>query len=100
MECPSTPQQEKIEDETMDAAPEGTSSSVSNEMAVDTINNSSNNNIDDNISDIENLENDNGDNHPYNVGPLRIRDRFACLLPGSASNGTRSLMGAFRVVQI
>lgn len=98
-EYPSTPQREKIEDEKTEAAPESALSLVSNEMAVDTINNN-NNIIDNNIDDIENLENGDGDNHPYNVGSLRIRDRFACLLPGSASNGTRSLIGAFRVVQI
>jgi len=39
-------------------------------------------------------------NRPFNMGPLTIRDRFACFLPGSSSNGRRSLMGALRVVQI
>ena len=48
----------------------------------------------------EYLENGNDANQPYNIGPLRIRDRFSCLLPRSPSNNTRSLIGAFRVVQI
>lgn len=54
-----------------------------------------------NSNDIHNHHHgvNNNNNRPYNIGPLRIRDRFTCLLPGSSSN-RRSLMGALRVVQI
>mmetsp|Transcript_25653 Transcript_25653/g.70596 ORF Transcript_25653/g.70596 Transcript_25653/m.70596 type:complete len:357 (+) Transcript_25653:105-1175(+) len=37
--------------------------------------------------------------HPYNIGPMRIRDRFACLLPGS-HNRRNALIGTLRVVHI
>jgi len=37
---------------------------------------------------------------PYILGPLRIRERFACFLPGAASNRRPAIMGAFRVVHI
>lgn len=63
-----------------------------------TANTTSKNN--DGTDDLEYLEIVESTNHPYNSGAFRIRDRFACLLSGSASNSTRSLMGAFRVVQI
>lgn len=40
-------------------------------------------------------------NRKYNnIGALRIRDRFACLLPGSAVANRRPIMGALRVVHI
>lgn len=70
--------------------------SASSELVTHTMNNN-NENIENNV---EIVENDDGVNGPYYNGPLRIRDRFACLLPGSSSNNTRSLMGAFRVVHI
>lgn len=54
----------------------------------------------DEIGNAEYLEDGDNANRPYNIGPLRISDRFTCLLPRSASNNTRSLIGAFRVVQI
>ena len=37
---------------------------------------------------------------PYILGPLRIREKFACFLPGAASNRRPAIMGAFRVVHI
>jgi len=68
---------------------------VSSELTADSMNNNSNEN--DILGYHENFMNT---NRLYDIGPLRIRDRFACLLPGSASKNTRSLIGAFRVVQI
>jgi hypothetical protein len=51
--------------------------------------------------DVEYLENGSNTDVAHSVGPLRIRDRFSCLITGSASNrSTNSLIGAFRVVQI
>eukprot|EP00531_Pseudo-nitzschia_arenysensis_P019320 CAMPEP_0116124702 /NCGR_PEP_ID=MMETSP0329-20121206/5418_1 /TAXON_ID=697910 /ORGANISM="Pseudo-nitzschia arenysensis, Strain B593" /LENGTH=315 /DNA_ID=CAMNT_0003618693 /DNA_START=29 /DNA_END=973 /DNA_ORIENTATION=- len=60
---------------------------ASSELVTMTINNNDGN-FENNI---ENVENDEDVNSPFYVGPLRIRDRFACLLPGSSSNGTQSL---------
>lgn len=38
---------------------------------------------------------------PYNMGPLSIRERFACFLPGAVPSTKRNtLIGALRVVQI
>ncbi len=90
--------QETVEQgESEDGAPETIASSLvndiptSSELAANTIN--------DNEGNFEN-KNDEAMNGLFYVGPLRIRDRFACLLPGSSSNSTQSLVGAFQVVQI
>ena len=101
-DCPSTRsagnflELEKAEDD-FDSASFSVSNDkvASSELNVESV---SSNSDKDRI--LDNHENENSINRPYNIGPLRIRDRFACLLPGSASNSTRSLMGALRVVQI
>lgn len=56
---------------------------------------------DDLLLGLNNNRNNNNNIRPYNIGPFRIRDRFACFLPGAASKTGRStLMGALRVVHI
>lgn len=89
----STLEGEKTEQKTAQDVLESTSSPTSNimaassELAADTTNNK----IDENDAK-ETLRDDGCVRHPYYVGPLSIRDRFAY--------NTRSLMGAFRVGQI
>lgn len=75
------------------SVPNGTA--TSSESTADGTDNSSDEN-----NNIEYIEDNDDTDGPYNAGPLRIRDRFACLLPGSAAKSTPSLIGAFRVVQI
>jgi hypothetical protein len=72
---------------------DSTSFSVSNENAASS-------ELAADSTSIKRDENGNNVKRPYTIGPLRIRDRFVCLLPRSAPNNTRSLIGAFRVVQI
>ena len=49
---------------------------------------------------VENFDNVNNEIRPFNKGPLRFRDRFACFLPGATSNRRPALMGALRAVHI
>lgn len=50
--------------------------------------------------DLELFQNRINNSKCKNTGALRIRDRFACLLPGSAVTSRRPIMGALRVVQV
>ena len=94
----SVKEEEEREEVALERKPFSLSNDIpaSSELVTHTMNNN-NENIENNV---EIVANDDDVNAPYYNGPLRIRDRFACLLPRSSSNSTRSLMGAFRVVQI
>ncbi len=96
--CPASVKEEEREEVALERKPFSLSNDMptSSELVTHTVTN----NIENIENNVEIVENDNDVNGPYYNGPARIRDRFACLLPGSSSNNTRSLMGAFRVVQI
>ena len=94
-EFPSTSEAEKEKAEQGEIFYECNSSSISDNFeanpkpAADT-----SSSADENINR-EGLENEEGA-----TGPLTIRDRFAYLLPRSASNSKRSAMGDFVVVHV